>query len=183
MSKKERRKEGGGALTKPRKKGEEDGPMPPSVPDTGLVKAVAATAGLGALYALLRHFPGRRLHPLVEAHARMAADFPGLAAVLSEFGGLVETAPAEREAYEALLTRAAEVCALDCRVDDQRTPWNLSRGCEDVYRLAEKLLAAHGGGGVSADRYADSLHYREEVLPQLREHLDNLLHNHLQKRR
>lgn len=144
-----------------------------------MLKHALVAAGVGAAYLVVRRCATRPLDPAVAAHAALAQDFPALAETLSDLRTLREDGLEALQ--ERLLAQIAYVCDLD-RKADATTPWLISRGCAEAVRTAEQLCGSVRPGA-SVDAYAEALRYRDEVLPQLQTHLDNLLHNHLQKRR
>lgn len=135
-----------------------------------LQTSLFAAVGVG-LYAL-RRFGGASLHPVLVEYPELVRRFPGLAATVSELGRLGNDA-----GLRALLQKVQQIVDMDLR----RGPgaeWKISRLSSEVVRDADAMCVA--APKTSSDElFRAVLACRDETIPQLRGHLDDLLHNHM----
>lgn len=136
------------------------------------VAPLALLATLGAGTFLYRHYAQPTLHE--EVKARAVGRRPGLALLMTRFA--VALSPEE---WRALLNAVDEIVVLDER-GGPSAQWKISRRTVAAMALAQKACTGVGDPALLSDAvFRQRTAAAEELLPQLRGHLDDLLHNHL----
>lgn len=133
----------------------------------------ALLAALGGAAHLIRVATTPPLDPrVVAAHAALGSKHVALCATLTQLAALADDA-----GLAPLLHDVRTILDLDAR-GGAAAQWQIARLSAHVCRDAEALCTRALRRGDAAD-FAASVSASEEALPQLRTHLDNLLHNHL----
>lgn len=134
-----------------------------------LQASLFAALGMGA-YAL-RRLASTPLHPRVAERGALLR-YPALATAASQLAAV-----GCGTGFDALLTKLCAIADLDA-AGGPAAQWRISRLSAEVVRDAEALCVA--APTVTSDEvFRAVLTCREEVVPQLRGQLDDLLHNHL----
>jgi hypothetical protein len=149
------------------------GRTPTSLPLRPLALQAGLFAGLGLGVYALRRLMAQPVHPVVlEESPRLASDFPALAQALSKLGAL-----GDEPALRALARKAERIAELDA-ANGPASQWQITRLSVEVVRDARAMCRA-APSAHSNDVFCAVLDCQDEAIPQLQEHLDNLLHNHL----
>lgn len=141
-----------------------------------LAKPLAMQAGLfstlGAGLYVLRRLSQPIIHPVVAAHTTLVESKPALAAAVSQLGALEDT-----EALICVVDKVNRILEMDTQ-GGLAAQWHISRLSAEVVRDAEAMCRTPSAAR-SDDVFRAMLTCKEEVIPQIRGQLDDLLHNHL----
>ena len=127
--------------------------------------------GVGAY--VLRHLSKPSLHPLVMEHNDLSTQYPALASSASKLAALDDA-----EGFRLVVEKLARVVQLD-RARAPEAQWQISRLSSEIVADAVRMCGDSMKRTPSEEGLRRVFECQEDVVPQLRGHLDNLLHNHL----
>lgn len=127
--------------------------------------------GLGAY--VLRRLSTPALHPIVMEGPDLSKQYPALAASASKLAAL-----GDEEGLRHLVAKLAHVVQLD-RARAPAAQWQISRLSSEIVADANRMCSEAIKRTPTEEGLRHVLECQEDVVPQLRGHLDNLLHNHL----
>ena len=114
------------------------------------------------------------LHPEVAVHALAVRLYPGLAESISTFATAFDLPPAK---VTTLMAYIAHIAALDAS-NHRGAQWRMSRLIDQAEAVLNQTCREYDALK-SDDAFRTALWVSEDVLPDIRKHLENILHNHL----
>lgn len=141
-----------------------------------LAQGIAAAACTGVWFVLQRVVQRKPSDIILNEYPEIAAHYPTLALTISSFEDI--DCSAEKQLFRALLEVIHDISRADS-ASKRTSAREMMRLAKIAEHLANKLVLSSLHNISDSEDFKSALYCKEDVMPQLEQQLDDVLHNHM----